>query len=80
MLSILVSGDSGFYSAAKKFAGELENFEVKIFAEFQPLVTFFSKLKIDYEKVKIFSMHGRELDIVGIVRRNRWSFFFATKN
>lgn len=80
MVSILVSGDVGFYSLAKSLLGALaaegltdpEN--IRLICGIGSLQYFASRLKIAWDDAVICSLHGREGNIVGKVMNNRKVF------
>lgn len=72
--AVLLSGDSGFYSAAKKLRKALEKFEVKIIAGISSVSYLASVLGISWEDAYITSSHGREVNLIGYVRENKKVF------
>lgn len=62
---ILLSGDIGFYSGAKKLIGRLEpDYEVKTRSGISSVVYFCGKLKTSWEDVKLMSLHGKNGNLV----------------
>ena len=74
-IAILMSGDVGFYSGAKKLIKAIENASFYKESEFTVLpgissvVSFCAKLHMSWDDVKLISVHGREANLVGYVRR-----------
>lgn len=74
-IAILMSGDVGFYSGAKKLIKAIENASFYKESEFTVLpgissvVSFCAKLHMSWDDVKLVSVHGREANLVGYVRR-----------
>jgi len=69
-VSVLVSGDVGFYSLAKRLvAGDPEN-KVELICGISSLQYFCAKHKIPWEDVNVLSLHGRKGSVVNRVRNN----------
>ena len=74
-IAILMSGDVGFYSGAKKLIKAIEKASFYKESEFTVLpgissvVSFCAKLHMSWDDVKLVSVHGREANLVGYVRR-----------
>ncbi len=74
-IAILMSGDVGFYSGAKKLIKAIEKASFYKESEFTVLpgissvVSFCAKLHMSWDDVKLISVHGREANLVGYVRR-----------
>lgn len=66
--AILLSGDVGFYSGAKKLLQALPG-EARLIPGISSLVYFCSRLKLSWEDVKITSSHGRESNLIGLIDR-----------
>ena len=71
---ILLSGDIGFYSGAKKLLRCLEGYPVKTMPGISSVVYFCGRLGISWEDVKLLSLHGKEGNLVGAAARNRKVF------
>lgn len=67
--TVLMSGDTGFYSGAKKLLPNLEMCEVCVLPGISSLSYFCSKLNKSYEDIKTVSLHGRDEDIVSYVKK-----------
>ncbi|MEY8353766.1 precorrin-6y C5,15-methyltransferase (decarboxylating) subunit CbiE [Lachnospiraceae bacterium 54-53] len=69
-IGVLFSGDTGFYSGAKKMAEGLarhpygEMFDTEIFPGISSVSYLCSRLKTGWEDVRLLSLHGREWDII----------------
>ena len=72
-IAVLLSGDVGFYSGAKKLLALLPE-DTKLLPGIGSLVYFCAKLKLYWEDVKITSSHGRQTNLVGLCSRNRKVF------
>ncbi|MDR3115518.1 MAG: precorrin-6y C5,15-methyltransferase (decarboxylating) subunit CbiE [Treponema sp.] len=83
-LAILVSGDSGFYSAANELYGalsQLQNAEVAIIPGISTVSAFFARLGLPWQEVCLFSAHGRDITgLVSLVRRNSGVFCITGGN
>jgi len=75
-VAILVSGDVGFYSAAKKLlnSADIKQYEVNVICGISSMVYLCGKLGIPWDDVRSVSAHGRDLNIIGEIRRNHKIF------
>ncbi|WP_010249629.1 bifunctional cobalt-precorrin-7 (C(5))-methyltransferase/cobalt-precorrin-6B (C(15))-methyltransferase [Acetivibrio cellulolyticus] len=74
-IGILVSGDVGFFSMAKTLSEKLDGkYSVHLICGVSSLQYFCAKLKIDYENVKVVSLHGRNANLPGSIAYNRYTF------
>lgn len=72
---ILLSGDIGFYSGAKKLVARLEpDYEVKTRSGISSVVYFCGKLKTSWEDVKLMSLHGKSGNLVAAVASHKKVF------
>ena len=73
---ILLSGDIGFYSGAKKLYEVLDpqNYEVKSLCGISSVVYFCGKLKTSWEDVCLQSTHGRSANLIGAVKAHEKTF------
>ena len=78
--AVLVSGDVGFYSAAIGLAKALGAYDVIFIPGVSTVNTFFARLKLPWQDAAFVSMHGRQMNIVDTVRRNRVTFCLAGNN
>lgn len=76
-ISILFSGDTGFFSGAKNLKTELEKFysskqnvKLKIFPGISSLSYLSSKFAFDYQDSKIISLHGTKENIWKVKMQN----------
>lgn len=88
-IAVLMSGDVGFYSGAKKLSdliqqhnhscGEtgLEPMEIELIPGISSLQYFCAKLGHSWEDAKIVSLHGREAKVCGPVQTNQKVFFLT---
>ncbi|MEE0420562.1 MAG: precorrin-6A reductase [Lachnospiraceae bacterium] len=66
-IAILLSGDVGFYSGAKKLLELFPREEVSLFCGISSVVYLCAKLGMSWEDVKLLSLHGRKQNIVRAV-------------
>ena len=73
---VLVSGDCGFFSAAKKLADKLENkMAVELICGISTPVYFGSKIKIPWQDMEFISLHSKGNSVARHVCRNKYCFF-----
>lgn len=77
---VLVSGDPGFYSLATSLAKALLDYELVFLPGISSVNGFFAKLQMPWQEAVFTSFHGREPNIVDLVRRNRLVFCLTGKN
>jgi precorrin-6Y C5,15-methyltransferase (decarboxylating) len=78
--AVLVSGDTGFYSAAAGLADALSDYNVRVIPGISSINAFFARLKLPWQDAAFASAHGRGVDIAGYVRRNRLTFCLTGNN
>jgi precorrin-6Y C5,15-methyltransferase (decarboxylating) len=81
--ALLVSGDTGFYSAAAGLCEALHDFKPRLIPGVSSLNAFFARLRLPWQDAVLFSAHGRQLEdaaITGLVRRNRLVFCLTGGN
>lgn len=74
IISILVSGDVGFFSLAKTISGKLPDCECVRFCGISSLVYFAQQLQMSWDDAKIISMHGRRQNFIEAVAHNEKVF------
>lgn len=72
--AVLMSGDVGFFSGAKKLLPKLDFCETAVIPGVSSLAYLSAKVGASYENTVSVSLHGREGSIVPAVRRNRSVF------
>lgn len=72
--AVLMSGDSGFFSGAKKLLERLENCDVELLPGISSVSYLAAKLCISYDDAESISLHGRDGDIASALRRKRKLF------
>lgn len=78
--AVLVSGDTGFYSAADGLAAILAEYDVTIIPGVSSLSYFFARIKQPWQDAKLLSCHGRDANLTDAVRRNRLTFALTGGN
>lgn len=68
--AVLLSGDTGFYSGARKLLAALEDMDVEALPGVSSLSYFCAKLGRPWEDVRPVSLHGRDCDLVRHVRES----------
>ena len=78
---VLLSGDIGFYSGAKRLYEEMEqrDFEVDALCGISSVVYFCGKLRTAWEDVCLLSTHGRSANLVGAVKSHHKTFTLLGK-
>lgn len=84
-VAVVLSGDVGFYSGAKKLKAALEEdeslqqrgIEISMLPGISSVVYFAAKLGVSWEDAALASIHGREDNVVGIVRDHEKTFVLA---
>ena len=68
--AVLLSGDTGFYSGARGLVAELTDMDVEVLPGIGSLQYLCARLQRPWQDVRALSLHGRDCDFVGEVRRN----------
>ena len=69
-VTVVMSGDVGFFSGARKLLPLLSGFQARVLPGLSSLAYLCARLQTGYEDVVAVSLHGREADITGDVRRH----------
>lgn len=77
---VLVSGDTGFYSAAEGLAAALTGFDVRLIPSVSSVSYFFARTGRSWQDAKLLSCHGRDANLADAVRRNRLTFVLTGGN
>ena len=73
-IGVLLSGDTGFYSGAKKLWALLGGHQVITIPGISSLSYFCARLHTSWQDVKIVSAHGRSHNVAGEIQRNGRTF------
>ena len=68
--SVLMSGDTGFFSGATGLLDKLEGFDVEVIPGISSVQMLSARARIPWEDARFASAHGRACDVVGLVSRN----------
>ena len=74
---VVMSGDTGFFSGAKKLLPLLQNYEVTVLPGLTTVQYFAAKLGRPWQDVRLVSAHGLACDAVGEVLHGRETFFLT---
>ncbi len=74
---ILMSGDTGFYSGTKKLLEQLGHSNTTILPGLSSVQYFSARLKRPWQDWKLVSAHGKQADVVAVVRENSETFFLT---
>ncbi|MCD8036934.1 MAG: precorrin-6y C5,15-methyltransferase (decarboxylating) subunit CbiE [Clostridiales bacterium] len=72
--AVLMSGDTGFFSGAKKLLAVLKDYDVTVLAGISSMTYFAQKLGMPWEDWKLLSLHGQSKNIIGHIRENEKTF------
>lgn len=73
-IAILLSGDIGFYSGAKKLITVLSEYNVTLIPGISSVVYFAAKLKTEWQDMKLISLHGRNQNVITAIKMNYKTF------
>ena len=76
-IGILLSGDTGFYSGAKKLKERLMEVcsdQIEIYPGISSLSYLASKVGVSWEDAKILSLHGKDMNFVQTIHRHPKTF------
>ena len=81
VFSVLLSGDPGFYSGARKLIPLIEarGWEFRVVSGISSLVYFAGRLGVPWEDFTVVSLHGRRADIAAAVLANHRTFFLTDR-
>lgn len=74
VITVLLSGDSGFYSGAKKLLAKLDAYDVTVLPGISSVVYFAAKIQQSWEDAALLSMHGTSQNFVHAVTHERKTF------
>lgn len=76
-VAILMSGDVGFYSGAKRLADVLKGYPVRLHPGISSVVYMASKIGIPWQDMVLCSVHGRNQNVIGKIRTHEKVFTLA---
>ena len=79
-IAILLSGDVGFYSGAKKLYELLNEVEIQTIAGISSPVYLCAKLARPWQDLKLISAHGRDCNVLGEIQTHGETFLLTGGN
>ncbi|MBQ9005802.1 MAG: cobyrinate a,c-diamide synthase [Atopobiaceae bacterium] len=76
-VSVVMSGDVGFYSGATALLPLLQDFDVQVIPGVSSLSYLCARLGLPWQDVYATSAHGKECDVAGVVQSHARSFFLT---
>ncbi|HIS75976.1 MAG TPA: precorrin-6y C5,15-methyltransferase (decarboxylating) subunit CbiE [Candidatus Merdivicinus excrementipullorum] len=76
-ICVLMSGDVGFFSGAKKLRDALAGYSVRFLPGISSMVYFCSKLGVSWDDARWVSAHGREDDVLPTIRISPKTFLLT---
>lgn len=73
-ISVVLSGDVGFYSGAKRIKEALREYEVQLLPGISSVAYFAAKLQTSWEDAKLISLHGTKQNLIYAVTHNNKTF------
>lgn len=73
--AVLFSGDTGFFSGAKKLLPILQDMDVTVLPGISSVSAFCAKCGISYENMRFLSLHGTAANIAVHAHGNRYCFY-----
>lgn len=71
---VLLSGDVGFYSGAKKLLERLSDYDVELVPGISTVSSFCARLGISWEELNAVSLHGREMNVIARIDTCKYTF------
>ncbi len=78
-VSILFSGDTGFFSGAAAFSDEIRAGSVICYPGISSVSAFAARTGVQWNQAKIISIHGRSANVISQVQKNRHVFCLLGK-
>jgi precorrin-6Y C5,15-methyltransferase (decarboxylating) len=75
--AVVMRGDTGFFSGAKKMIQAFEHEDVSIIPGLSSVSVFAAKLAVSYDDAACISLHGRSANVVRTVAENRKTFILC---
>jgi len=76
-IAIMLSGDTGFYSGAGRLyekLQELAGYNIDIIPGISSVAYFAARLKINWQDIKLLSLHGRMQNVIAAIKSNEKTF------
>jgi len=71
---VLLSGDVGFYSGAKKLLEAFSDYTVALVPGVSSMSAFCAAIGVSWDAVSAVSLHGRQENVIGTADRERYTF------
>lgn len=78
-IAVLVSGDTGFFSAASGYR-DLSGVNITFYPGISSVQAFCARVGISWEQICLLSLHGRNCNLVQEVSMHEWVFCLTGKN
>ena len=78
-IAVVLSGDVGFHSGAKKLLAVLGN-QVKVICGISSVAYFMSRIQKSWDDTVLTSNHGEEANLLSLIRQNKKVFSILGKN
>ena len=72
--AVVMRGDTGFFSGAKRLADQLSGFDVTVIPGVSSVSLLAARLGVSWDDAELISMHGRDQNIAVLTGRNRKMF------
>ncbi|MDO4301178.1 MAG: precorrin-6y C5,15-methyltransferase (decarboxylating) subunit CbiE [Clostridia bacterium] len=79
-VAILLSGDVGFYSGAKRLIEVLSDYDIELIPGISSVLYFCARLKTSWDDVKLLSLHGKRQNIIQYIKRYKKVFAILSGN
>ncbi len=76
--AVLLSGDVGFYSGAKKLVKALAEYDTELVPGISSAAYLCAKLKMPWEDMCLLSLHGKNANAIGCISRYRRVFMLVS--
>lgn len=76
-IAVMLSGDTGFYSGAGRLyekLQELPGYNIDIIPGISSVAYFAARLKINWQDIKLLSLHGRMQNVIAAIKSNEKTF------
>lgn len=73
-ITIILSGDTGFYSGADKLYSKLSGYNINIIPGISSVSYFAARLKTNWQDIRLISLHGRTQNIIAAIKNNSRTF------
>ncbi len=78
-IALVLSGDVGFYSGARKLTETFAGEDLQVYSGISSVVYLCGQLHTDWEDVKLVSLHGRKQNLIAAVKNNQKVFALVGK-